>query len=278
VSTIHTEAIVLRAVDFGESDRIVHLLAPATGRLAAIAKGARRSRKRFPGTLDFFNHLDVQIERRRPTAMARLEHARLRRSWASLRERPTRFALGCYLLEMLDRLAPEGGAPEERRRLFAFALGALDLVEAAEPDARLRTLLELRTLAAAGLRPELRRCVRCGRSVLEEGRGAAPLPVGFHVAEGGPCCPACAPPGHALLPVHPGTLRALEQSLRFELPSLGRIALGGAALREAHILVARFLRFHLGLELRSERFLDERLTLPEPQGTLRPLERAESRS
>lgn len=278
MTTLHTEAIVLRSVDFGESDRIVHLLAPATGRLTAIAKGARRSRKRFPGTLDFFNHLDVQLERRRPASMARLEHARLRRSWSTLREQPTRFALGCYLLEMLDRLAPEGGAPEERRRLFQFALGALDLVEAAEPDARLRTLLELRTLAAAGLRPELRRCVRCGRSVVETERGAAQGPVGFHVAEGGPCCPTCVPPGHALLPVHPGTLRALEQSLRFELPNLGRIALGGGALRDARTLVARFLRFHLGLELRSERFLDDRLTLPEPQGTLRPFERAESRS
>jgi DNA repair protein RecO (recombination protein O) len=278
VASIHTEAIVLRAVDFGESDRIVHLLAPATGRVTAIAKGARRSRKRFPGTLDFFNHLEVQLERRRPTAMARLEHARLRRTWSALREQPTRFALGCYLLEMLDRLAPEGGAPDERSRLFRFALGALDLLDAVEPDVCLRTLLELQTLAAVGLRPELRRCVRCGRSVLEERGGGAAAPVGFHVAEGGPCCASCVQPGHTLLAVHPGTLRALEQSLRFALPNLGRIALGGGALREARTLVARFLRFHVGLELRSERFLDERLTLPEPQGTLRPLESARSSS
>lgn len=275
MATIHSEAIVLRAVDFGESDRIVHLLAPATGRLTAIAKGARRSRKRFPGTLDFFNHLDVQLERRRSTGMARLEHARLRRTWSTLREQPTRFALACYLLEMLDRLAPEGGAPDERRRLFAFTLGALDLLEAAAPDARQRTLLELRALAAVGLQPELRRCVRCGRPVVEQRGGGASGPVGFHVAEGGPCCPACARPGEVLLPVHAGTLRALEQSLHFELTSLGRIALGGIALREARILVARFLRFHLGFELRSERFLEDRLTLLEPHGTLRRLEAPE---
>lgn len=275
MTTIHSEAIVLRAVDFGESDRIVHLLAPATGRLTAIAKGARRSRKRFPGTLDFFNHLDVQIERRRPTTMARLEHARLRRTWSSLRAEPTRFALGCYLLEMLDRLAPEGGASDERRRLFGFALGALDLLEAGAPDVRQRTLLELRALAAVGLQPELRRCVRCGRPILREPGGAASSLIGFHVAEGGPCCPGCARADEALLPVHAGTLRALEQSLHFELANLGRIALGGVALREARTLVARFLRFHLGFELRSERFLDDRLTLPEPEGTLRPREASE---
>ena len=47
-----TEALVLRAVDLGESDRVVQLLTPETGRIAAIAKGARRSVRRFPGTLD----------------------------------------------------------------------------------------------------------------------------------------------------------------------------------------------------------------------------------
>ena len=56
-----TEALVLRAVAFGESDLIVHLLVPDAGRLTAIAKGARRSVRRFPGTLDLFNHLRVQL-------------------------------------------------------------------------------------------------------------------------------------------------------------------------------------------------------------------------
>ncbi|GAG51712.1 unnamed protein product, partial [marine sediment metagenome] len=62
MAAIHTEALILRSVDFGESDRIVHLLVPEAGRLTAIAKGARRSFKRFPGTLDLFNHLRVSAE------------------------------------------------------------------------------------------------------------------------------------------------------------------------------------------------------------------------
>ncbi|MEE8509120.1 MAG: DNA repair protein RecO, partial [Myxococcota bacterium] len=104
-----TEALILRSVDFGESDRILHLLVPDAGRLTAIAKGARRSVRRFPGTLDFFNHLRVQIRRRRSGAMALLEQATLIESFAPLRHETRRFALGCYLLEVMDRLAPEGG-------------------------------------------------------------------------------------------------------------------------------------------------------------------------
>jgi hypothetical protein len=35
---IQTDGLILRAVDFGESDRILHLLIPDSGRLTAIAR------------------------------------------------------------------------------------------------------------------------------------------------------------------------------------------------------------------------------------------------
>lgn len=246
-----TQALCLRKVDFGESDLVVHLLTPRTGRITAIAKGARRSTRRFPGTLDFFNVLRVEIATvRRAEQMARLEHARLLHAFAGLRTDPARFALASYLLELLGRLAPEGGAPADLKRLFEFALEALRAVDAATPDARLRTFLELRTLHALGLCPELARCVRCGRALAGEGR------VGFHVGEGGPLCPGCAAGVEGLLQVHLGTLRSLERGLGLDLDRLGRLALGPATLGEARELVSRFQRFHLGLELRSQRFLD----------------------
>jgi DNA repair protein RecO (recombination protein O) len=251
VATLQTEALILRSVDFGESDRVLHLLVPDSGRLTAIAKGARRSVRRFAGALDFFNHLKVQIELRRPGAMTRLEQAALIESFGPLRVDSARFALGCYLLELLDRLAPEGGVRSETRRLFAFALAALRSVTRHPPDARLRTLLELRAFDALGLRPELRRCVRCGRSLGSEGA------AGFHVSDGGPVCRPCGVHLEGLLPVHAGTLRALDQGLRFELEHMERLVLGPRALAEARQLLGRFQRFHVGVELRSQPFLEE---------------------
>ena len=70
------EAILLRSVDFGESDRIIHFLTPSQGRLTAMAKGARRSVKRFPGTLDLLNHLEIRVKPPR-NGMAYLEQATL---------------------------------------------------------------------------------------------------------------------------------------------------------------------------------------------------------
>jgi len=250
------EAILLRTVDFSESDRIVHLLTPRRGRLAAVAKGARRSVRRFPGTLDLFNHLRVHVEQRRATTLPRLEQAVLLSPFLGLRARPARFAFACSVVELLDRLAPEGGPPRDMRRLFEFALRALRAIERQEPDGRLRLWLELRTLDALGLRPELRHCVRCGRPA--EGPGS----VAFHVAEGGVLCRACEAGLDALPRLHLGTLRTLEQGLHFDLEHLGRLGLPPAALAEAGRLVARFKRFHVGLELRSEVVLDDLLGEP----------------
>lgn len=256
MARIDTEALILRSVDFGESDRIVHLLVPEMGRLTAIAKGARRSVKRFPGTLDLFNHLRVQAERRRVAGMARLEHAQLIRTFHALRTDPTRFALGCYLLELLDRLAPEGGARADTKRIFGYAMAALRTLDEERPDLRLRTLLEIRGLDAVGLRPELRCCVRCGEWVGTGPRGSR---VGFHIPDGGPVCEGCAGTGQDLLPIHLGTLRILERSLEFSPDRLARLALGGVALAEARHLVGRFLHYHVGINLRSAGFLDEML-------------------
>jgi DNA repair protein RecO (recombination protein O) len=245
-----TYALLLRSVDFGESDKIVHLLTPGSGRLTAIAKGARRSVKRFPGTLDLFNHLRVQTYQSRPGRMVHLQHARLISPFEELRKLPGRFALGCYLLEMLDRIAPEGGSSPDCKRLFDFTLGALGTIGASQPDQRLRVLLELRALDAAGLRPELVRCVRCGQEPVS-GR------IGFHVADGGLVCERCEGPDEVLLAVHLGTFRALHQSLQLPFERLDRLAIGPASLEEAGRLVARFTRFHVGIELKSERFMDE---------------------
>jgi DNA repair protein RecO (recombination protein O) len=251
VAALESEALILRSVDFGESDRILHLLVPEAGRLTAIAKGARRSVRRFAGTLDLFNHLRVRIDWQRPGRMSRLDQARLLRGFASLRSDPARFALGCYLLELLDRLAPEGAARADAARLFAFAVSALEWIAARPPTAQQRVLLELRALDALGLRPELRHCVRCGR---EPGEREESL---FHVAEGGPLCGDCAPRAEGLLRVQRGTLRALEQGLRLRLDQLERLVLPARALAEALHLLDRFQRFHVGVELASVRFLRE---------------------
>jgi len=244
-------ALVLRTLEFGEADLIVHLLTPRRGRVSVMAKHARKSVRRFPGSLDLFNHLEVTIHARRRGGMPLLARARLLSPFLWLRDHPVRYALACYLMELLMRLAPEEGIGPEMESIYGFALEALRALEEAPPDARTRVLLEVRALEALGLCPQLLACVRCGKPC------QGPGPVGFHVADGGVVCEGCRDAGEQLMPVHLGTLRALDQGLRFPLSDLARLTFAPQALQEAQQIVARFQRYHVGLELRSEHFLSE---------------------
>jgi len=254
---LNCEALLLRSVDFGESDRIVHLLTSNAGRLTAIAKGARRSNRRFPGTLDVFNHLAINGRSKPRASMAFLEQARLLNPFLGLRSDSSRYALASFLTEMLDRLSPEGITGSEAEQLFKYAIESLGLLESVRPTATLRLLLELRGFDALGLRPELGRCVRCGRVPKET--VALDHRVNFHVPDGGIVCSACALRLDGLVPIEFGTLRILERGLASSTESLGDISLDGNALTEAARLVFRFQRFHVGIELRSERFLEQAL-------------------
>ncbi len=262
MASLACEAVLLRAVEYGESDLVVHLLTDAQGRFTAIAKGARKSQRRFPGTLDLFNHLAIEGRTRPRGGMGFLERARLVEPHLGLRRDPVRYALASFLVELLDRLAPESLGAEEAVQLFALASGSLRLVEQVRPTASLRVLLELRVLDALGLRPELGRCVRCGRA---PGEAISPEHVvRFHVPDGGLVCSACARGLDGLVSVSLGTLRALSEGLSLPSERLAEHVLGARGVAEAARLVFRFQRFHVGVELRSERFLEQILPIPGP--------------
>jgi DNA repair protein RecO (recombination protein O) len=258
LATHKTQAILLRFVDIGETDRIVHLLTPDLGRVTAIAKSARKSVKRFPGTLDLMNHLDVELQLR-PRGMTYIGTAKLISPFMALREDPARFALGCYLVELLGRLAPEGNAMGDARELFDFTLSAMHDVEETAPTPKMRLFLRLASLSALGLRPELRHCVRCEKEL--RGGGA----FAFHLGDGGACCERCRGEDGNSVAVHLGTLRALEQGLQLGVKKLDRLTMGSLEMQEAEQLIGRFHRFHVGLELHSETFLQEAFSRPGQQ-------------
>jgi DNA repair protein RecO (recombination protein O) len=134
-----TRALVLRTFDQGESDRVVHLYTAALGRVSAIAKGARRSKRRFPGTLEILSVADVRLVDPPRAQLMRLENAKLVRSFEAIPQRLGRYAIACQFLELLDRSTPERQPQPE---LFSFALGVLDVLDQAEPDALLALLLK----------------------------------------------------------------------------------------------------------------------------------------
>ncbi|MGA2109956.1 MAG: DNA repair protein RecO, partial [Syntrophorhabdales bacterium] len=54
------QAIVLSTRVFGESDKIVRFFTLESGKLTGIAKGGKKSQKRFMNTLELFNVINLE--------------------------------------------------------------------------------------------------------------------------------------------------------------------------------------------------------------------------
>jgi DNA repair protein RecO (recombination protein O) len=154
-------AIVVGSLAYGESDRIVRLLLPTRGRVSALARGARGSRRRFQGVVDLGNRIDVEVRKGRgelwSLTAATLVDARLH-----VRADHVRLALLAYLCEVAGALAAEEHAEPTLFGLLDTALTVLDHATAM-PSAAFRVGFEAKALTFAGFAPSLQLCVACGR-------------------------------------------------------------------------------------------------------------------
>src|SRR5690606_1208088 len=104
--TLESDALVLRVVDFGESDRIVALLTRDAGRLSAVARGARKSRRRFAGALQTGTLVRIGYREGRGD-LAFLERAEVLDPFEGTRQQLGRVALCSAVVELLRELCPE---------------------------------------------------------------------------------------------------------------------------------------------------------------------------
>ena len=178
---LSTEAIILRSIRYSEADRILHLYSVDRGRLAAIAKGARKTTSRFGGRLEPFVRVRIDLHEGRSelltvTGVAVVAaHAHLRRSARAL-------DFAARACDAVGRLFDTG---EAHPAVFNLLCNALALLHREPAGATLERALSfrLKLLHAAGLAPRLAACANCSaRAAL----------VRFSGAAGGVLCARCA--------------------------------------------------------------------------------------
>lgn len=203
-----TSAIVLRTFEFGESDKIVTLLTRSAGKLTGIAKGGKRSQRRFGGALELFSHVWISYRQRAGAELAFLERATFVAPWRHLLDSLERYAAASHVVEVADRMTAER---EIGDHLYATVVAALERLDRAEPGPLTLRLFELAVLTACGYRHDFGVCAGC-RLPLASGEAAS-------AAEGGLVCARCVPPGAAALgPLAVELLGRLQQAASLAVP------------------------------------------------------------
>jgi DNA repair protein RecO (recombination protein O) len=242
-------AVVLRAVDYGESDRIVTLLTRERGKISAFARGARASRRRFGGALEPFTAVAAEARERAGSDLLGLDSVSVLRAHGGIRDDLARIACAGYAAELVRELVRDAEPHEDLFDLLVAYLGALDAAPAR--PAALRAF-ELGALRAAGLSPRLDACAACGAPLAQGVRAR------FDPAQGGALCTACAGgAGPGAVTLSADALAALARLAAGGLAAAESATLAPAAGREARDALTRFIEHHLGRRLPARRFLDE---------------------
>jgi len=119
-----TDAIVLTRTDFGEADRIITLITPASGKLRLIAKGVRRVKSKLAGGIELFSVTNLTYIQGRGE-IGTLISSRLVRHYGHIVQDIDRTMLGYDVTKQLNK-ATEDEPEADYFHLLEQAFAALD--------------------------------------------------------------------------------------------------------------------------------------------------------
>ncbi len=211
MASLSTPAIVLRAINYGEADRIVTLFGRETGRLSAMARGARKSQRRFAGGLGLCAVGVAALRERANAELLTLEGFDATAGHAALGADVGRMAHAAYAAELVSKLCAA------RQVEGRSTTGCWSFWRTRAGRGERRAVAHLRARAPG--RPRLRSGDRRLRG-LRRREHAGPTDRGFRwdPDRGGAVCVACARGG-----------RPITAAARAALLHLKGVPLGAAA-------------------------------------------------
>jgi DNA repair protein RecO (recombination protein O) len=233
------QAIVLSTRVFGESDKIVRFFTLGSGKLTGIAKGGKKSQKRFMNTLELFNVINLEYFEKSGRSMVRIDNADLVEANMDIGSSYIKMCIASFFAEFVDRLTKE---KEQNDRLFHLLSKSLNGVKSVEFTRSDILYYQLQMLDHLGFMPNFKTCVQCGRHL--EGREL----TFFSTERGGAVCPSCS---------RSVPHRAYPEGLIPRMADRRAPFAGDTSAFERHgrEILEGFISFHLNVEFKSYRFL-----------------------
>jgi DNA repair protein RecO (recombination protein O) len=247
MALLATDAIVLHMFDYLESSRILRLVTRDGGVRSALAKGARRSSRRFGSAVDLFAQGSAQLYAKPGRDLDTLSAFDVVLARPTLAADLGRFAGASAIAELTLRF----GRDAADAGLFDAVTEVLDVLMTAAPDAALTATLAgaWRIVVELGFAPTVDICGECHTPLEPDAT------VRFSHRAGGALCARCGRLAHAGRQLPPEARDALR---RF-LTGVPNAPLDDASARAHQRLLREFLAEHLtdGRPLRALELWEE---------------------
>jgi len=232
---ITTKALVLRGVDYKESDKILTLFTQELGKITASARGCRKKGSPIAAGCQLLCWSEMVLYEYQGRWM--VKEAVTEREFRGVREDLEKLALACYLAEVTETLALEEMPGPELLSLMLNSLHALEKLN--KPQELIKAAFELKAMCLAGYEPLLDGCAVCGADAVEDPR--------FHLREGVlHCAPCRGEVGDGVsMPLDEGALNAMRHVAWGDPKRLFSVALGEASLKRFSDLAEAYLHTQL---------------------------------
>lgn len=218
-----THGIVLREVNYKESDKILTILTTDLGKITVTARGCRKHRKDGSGIsavsqLLVWSELTIKDFRGRWLLADGSTGMDFRRMRSDL----DRLALASYFAELVENLVQEDTPSPDILALLLNILYALDTLD--KPLPLVKSAFELRLLSLAGFAPMLDCCAICKKEQPEYPRLSLRNAV-LH-------CRDCRSGDGISMPIEGGALEAMRHILSCDRKKLLSFRLGGVGEKQ----------------------------------------------
>ena len=215
-----TKGLVLREVNYKESDKILTLLTREEGKLTVSARGCRKKGSPIAAASQLLVWSELTLYEYRGRWAVR--EAAIERRFEDVRADLDRLSLASYFAEVAETLAEEGQPEPELLSLILNSLHALDRL--ALPASLVKTAYEWKAMALAGYEPMADACAVCGCESPEE-------PC-LNLSAGVIHCAACREgAGEGIsMPLTPAGLTALRHFIWGDPKRLFSVSLDGRSL------------------------------------------------
>lgn len=210
---ITTEALVIRTMDVGESDRLLTLLTKDYGVIKAFASGAKKIKSKYYSATSFLCYSHFTLELVKDTY--RVRDAVLNRCLFKLGCDVETISLSQYFCEVVSFFSPIENESEMFLRLILNSCHLLNTAKV--PPNIVKAVFELKSTCLAGFMPDLVACSNCGNDT---------PPFYFDYNEGVMLCGKCCLDGQGKVVLDQTVLSAMrhiiysdfEKIFNFTLP------------------------------------------------------------
>lgn len=245
------EGIVLKVRAYGESNKIVILLTREAGKVATMARGAKKPSSRLASVTQPFTYGMFMVQHH--TGMGTLQQGEHLNSMRHIREDIMATAYASYIMELVERVVEEG-KPEP----FAFdvLLHALQAIEEGYDPEAITLFVEWKMLPYAGVQPILHACASCG---------AVDGEFAFSFAQGGFLCHRCYQHDPYIIRLTPTQLKLIRMFYTVPIDQIGKIDLKKETKYFIKKIITTIYEEQTGIRFKTRKFIEQLERTPELQ-------------